>query len=162
MDQSFICGHKLPEEAELPFFLDKLFWAHSWCIQGALGSSELTPCDNVKLCTLLSTMMLTLAMVSCVVKVTGLLRQIPESPCHISSRQPTFSSYCIWSGILPCCKHHVLLDRLKCWAFVVAVENDRTMAEVVHFIRNHWWLMLDYCTYKRKKNWNQLQTLCFR
>ena len=42
-----------------------------------------------------------LAMVSCMVMGTVLPRQLPESPCHSSTQQPTFSPHFIWRGNLP-------------------------------------------------------------
>ena len=151
MDEGFICGYKLPEDFHSP--LTSCAKSISDQIQGALGLNEPTPCNNIKKALYSSfcsaNAARTLAMVSWVEMVTGLPRQIPESPCHISSQQPTFSPCFIWRGILSCYEHHVLLDLLEYWTFVVEVEYDCTMAEVVHFIRNHLWSMLDYSMYKR-------------
>ena len=151
MDQGFICGHKLPEDTKLLFSPEKLCWIHFWSDPRSFGTQW---ADTSRQCKALYSPFYngaarSLAMVSWVVMMTDLPRQIPEFPIHISSQQPTFSPCFIWRGILPCCEHHVLLDLLECMAFVVVVENDCTMAEVVHFIRNHLWSMLDYNMYKR-------------
>ena len=126
MDQGFICGHKLPEDAKLSFFPDKLCWIHFRSDPRSFGTQwadTLTQCKALY-SPFYNDVARTLEMVSWVVMVTDLPRQTPESPCHISSQQPTFSPCFIWRDILPCCEHHVLFDLLECWAFVVEVEND--------------------------------------
>ena len=112
MDQDFICGHKLQEDAKPSFFLDKLCWIHFWSDPRRFGTQW---ADALRQCKALyfpfyNDAARTLAMVSWVVMVTDLPRQLPESPCHVSTQQPTFSPCFIWRDILPCCEHHVLLD----------------------------------------------------
>ena len=129
MEPGFICGHKLPEKAKLSFSLDMLCCIHFWSGSRSIGTQQ---ADTLQQChdlysSIYNDAARTLAMVSYVVMVTGLPIQLPESSCHISAHQPTFSPCLIWRGNLPCCNHHVLLDLLECWALVIEMENDCTM-----------------------------------
>ena len=110
----------------LSFSPDKLCWIHFWSDPRSFMTQW---ADTLRQCKALYSSFYndaarTLETVSWVVMVTDLPRQLLESPCHIPTQQPTISPCFIWRGILPCCEHHVLLDLLECWFFVVEVEND--------------------------------------
>ena len=103
MDESFICGHKLPEDAKLSFSPDKLCWIHFWSDPRCFGTQW---DDALRQCKALYSPFYndaarTLATVSWVAMVTDCPRQIPESPCHISTQQPTFSPCFIWRASSP-------------------------------------------------------------
>ena len=103
VDPGFISGHKSSEEAKLSFSVDKLCWIHFWSGPRSFGTQW---ADTLWQCYALYSFVYidaarTLVMVSCVVMVFGLPRQLTESPCHSLTQQPTFFTMLIWRDILP-------------------------------------------------------------
>ena len=98
MDQGFICDHKLPENAKLSFlFLPyKLYWIHFWSDPRSSGTQW---ADTLKQCKVLYSLLhndaaRTLAMVSWVVMVKDLPRQLPVSLPHFNSAAHLFTMLC--------------------------------------------------------------------